>query len=192
VRENEKIPNMYHFKLDYMKSVLNSGRKYPHRTTIGLPLGLNLYEMFPFWHTLWTNLGFNVEASDISSRELYQAGQHSIPSDTVCYPAKLMHGHIENLISKNISDIFYPCMTYNLDEKISDNHYNCPVVAYYPELLKSNMSSLSGVNFMMPYLDISDKRRFIKKFTEFMPASKLEGINKKDIKCIGLKFNIAL
>jgi predicted nucleotide-binding protein (sugar kinase/HSP70/actin superfamily) len=182
IRENEKIPNMYSFKLDYIKSVINSGKKYPHRKTIGLPLGLNLYELLPFWHTLWANLGFNIEDSDISSRGLYQSGQHSIPSDTVCYPAKLMHGHIENLISKNVSDIFYPCMTYNLDEKISDNRYNCPVVAYYPELLKSNMSSISGVNFMMPYLDISDKRRFIKKFTEFIADSKLDGVNKKDIK----------
>jgi predicted nucleotide-binding protein (sugar kinase/HSP70/actin superfamily) len=137
--------------------------------------------MLPFWHTFWTHLGFNVEVSDISSRELYQSGQHSIPSDTACYPAKLMHGHIENLISKNVQDIFYPCMTYNLNEKISDNHYNCPVVAYYPELLKSNMNSLSNINFMMPYLDISDKRKFIKKFTDFI-ISRFDGVNKKDIK----------
>ena len=183
IRENEKIPNMYNFKLDYIKSVMTAGKKYPHRRTIGLPLGLNLYEMLPFWHTLWTNLGFNVEISDISSRELYQAGQHSIPSDTVCYPAKLMHGHIENLTGKNISDIFYPCMTYNFDEKISDNHYNCPVVAYYPELLKANMSSLSGVNFMMPYLDVSNKRRFIKKFAEFITESgKFDEVSRKNIK----------
>ena len=183
IRENEKIPNMYQFKLDYIKSVINAGKKYPHRKTIGLPLGLNLYEMLPFWHTLWTNLGFNVEVSDISSRELYQSGQRSIPSDTVCYPAKLMHGHIENLIGRHISDIFYPCMTYNFDEKISDNHYNCPVVAYYPELLKANMSSLSGVNFMMPYLDTSNKRRFTKKFTAFIEETqKLGGVSRKNIK----------
>jgi len=167
ISENDNIPNMYAFKLDYIKSVMSSGKKYPHRKTIGLPLGLNIYEMFPFWHTLWTNLGFNVESSDISSRELYQLGQNSIPSDTVCYPAKLMHGHIENLREKQVSDIFYPCMTYNFDDKISDNHYNCPVVAYYPELLKANMSSLNGINFMMPYLDASNKRKFTKKFTEF-------------------------
>jgi predicted nucleotide-binding protein (sugar kinase/HSP70/actin superfamily) len=169
--------------MDYMKSVMNSAKKYPHRKTIGLPLGLNIYEMLPFWHTLWTNLGFNAEVSGISSRAIYQTGQNSIPSDTVCYPAKLMHGHIETLISKNITDIFYPCMTYNLDEKISDNHYNCPVVAYYPELLKSNMSSLANINFMMPYFDISDKRLFTKKFREFIAQSpNLGNISKKDIR----------
>jgi len=134
-----------------------------------------------------------VEVSDISSRELYQSGQHSIPSDTVCYPAKLMHGHIENLISKNVTNIFYPCMTYNFDEKISDNHYNCPVVAYYPELLKSNMNSLNNmnksndINFMMPYLDVSNKNLFIKKFTEFIYGLNIINdsngkVNKKTIK----------
>ena len=181
ISANENIPNLYAFKLDYINSVMNSEKKYPHRKTIGLPLGLNIYEMFPFWHTLWTNLGFNVESSDVSSRELYQLGQNSIPSDTVCYPAKLMHGHIENLREKQVSDIFYPCMTYNFDDKISDNHYNCPVVAYYPELLKANMNSLDGINFMMPYLDVSNKRKFIKKFTEFAIAA-FDDLNSTKIK----------
>jgi len=190
IRENEKIPNMYNFKLDYIKSVINAGQKYPHRKTIGLPLGLNIYEMLPFWHTLWTNLGFNVEVSDISSRNLYQTGQHSIPSDTVCYPAKLMHGHIENLISKNVTNIFYPCMTYNLDEKISDNHYNCPVVAYYPELLKANMSVLNNsndINFMMPYFDVSNKKLFIKKFTEFFSGLSFINDNSGEVNTITKK-----
>jgi len=181
IRENEKLPNMYHFKLDYIKSIINSGQKYPHRKTIGMPLGLNFYEMLPFWHTLWSNLGFNVEVSDISSRDLYQTGQNSIPSDTMCYPAKLMHGHIENLISKSVTDIFYPCMTYNIDEKISDNHYNCPVVAYYPELLQANMSGLNNINFMMPYFDIADKKKFTKKFIQFF-MEKFDNANARTIK----------
>ena len=74
-------------------------------------------------------------------------GQHTIPSDTVCYPAKLMHGHIERLIHMGVKDIFYPCMPYNFDEKLGDNNYNCPVVAYYPELIAANVGELSTVNF---------------------------------------------
>lgn len=85
-------------------------------------------------------LGFEVVVSDPSSREMYMQGQHSIPSDTVCYPAKLVHGHIENLIEKGVHSIFYPCMTYNLDEGRASNCYNCPVVAYYPELLEANVT----------------------------------------------------
>jgi len=94
-----------------------------------------------------------------------------------------MHGHIENLISKNINDIFHPCMTYNFDEKISDNHYNCPLVAYYPEVLQANMSGLHNINFMMPYFDVSNKRRFIKKFIEYFNSLEMfDNANKKTIK----------
>ena len=183
IKENEKTPEMYGFKLDYIKSIINSGKKDSGKKTIGMPIGLNFYEMLPFWYTLWINLGFNVEVSDISTRELYRSGQHSIPSDTVCYPAKLMHGHMENLINKNITHIFYPCMTYNFDEKISDNNYNCPVVAYYPEVLKANMNSLQPLNFMTPYLDVSNKKLFTKKFTQYYNSLEMfEPKSKKIIK----------
>ena len=183
---NAEIPNIYQFKLDYIKNIIKAAGEY-HKNNkenkaeiIGLPLGLNMYELLPFWTTLWNTLGYNTAISDVTTRGLYQSGQHSIPSDTVCYPAKLIHGHIENLLAKNICDIFYPCMTYNLDEKISDNHYNCPVVAYYPELLKANMRSLNSdkINFMMPYLDIADKNLFVKKFGEFLDSSGLKNANK--------------
>ena len=184
IGEGEKLPEMYDFKLEYIKSTIKSGQKDPGKKTVGIPLGLNFFEMLPFWRALWTNLGFNAEISDISSRKLYQSGQNSIPSDTVCYPAKLMHGHIENLIEKSAAHIFYPCMTYNTDEKKGDNHYNCPVVAYYPEVLKANMDRLQDINFMMPYFDISNKRRFTKKFTEYYDAvsEKLEPKSKKAIR----------
>lgn len=105
---------------------------------IGLPFGLNNFELLPFWTAFLRKLGFETVLSDVSTRDMYMQGQHSIPSDTVCYPAKLMHGHIENLLEKGVDAIFYPCMTYNLDEERASNHYNCPVVAYYPELLKAN------------------------------------------------------
>ena len=167
INKNEKLPNMFHFKLDYIKSIINSGQKYPDRKTIGLPLGLNLYEIFPFWHTLWSNLGFNTELSDISSGNLYQTRQHSIPSDMICYPVKIMHEHIENLINKNIKDIFYPFMTYN----------DCPNL----ELLQLNINNLNNINFMMPYFDIENKRKFTKKFMQFY-VEKFGNINKKIIK----------
>ena len=173
INENKDIPNMYSFKLNYIKNLTDNKKNHPGKKNIGIPLGLNIYEMLPFWCSLWENLGFNTVISDISNRTLYRSGQGSIPSDTICYPAKLMHGHMENLIEKNVDFIFYPCMTYNFDEKISDNHYNCPVVAYYPELLRSNMAKLKNINFMAPYFDVSNKRRFIKKFKEFYSGIKI-------------------
>ena len=95
-----------------------------------------MYENLPFFVALFNKLGIKVVLSDISSKKLYLSGQHTIPSDTACYPAKITHGHIESLMNKDVKNIFYPCMTYNYNEGISDNHYQCPVVAYYPEVIK--------------------------------------------------------
>ena len=118
--------------------------------------------MAPLWNTIFTNLGFNVKFSKPSTHKTYTKGQHTIPSDTVCYPAKLMHGHIEELIDGGVDAVFYPCLTYNFDEKSSDNHYNCPVVAYYSELLKANVKRLRKVKFMMPYLNVNNTYEFAK------------------------------
>lgn len=132
--------------------------------TIGIPMGLNMYELLPFWYTLFTRLGFNVVTSPNSSRSLYLSGQHTIPSDTVCFPAKLLHGHIEALLTENVDVIFYPCLSYNLDEGLGDNHYNCPVVAYYPEVLEANVKALKNVKFIYDYLGIHRRKDFTKKF----------------------------
>jgi predicted nucleotide-binding protein (sugar kinase/HSP70/actin superfamily) len=95
-------------------------------------------------------------------------GQHTIPSDTVCYPAKLMHGHIELLLEKGVHTIFYPCMTYNFDEFSGDNHYNCPVVAYYPELLKANITALDERSISLPlFFALSDQKQFTKRVSSY-------------------------
>ena len=103
-----------------------------------------------------------VVLSEESSRRLYFRGQHTVASDTVCYPAKLTHGHIESLLDKGVDFIFFPCESYNLDEHDSVNHYNCPVVAYYPELLKANNERLDDENFVMPYLDLNDEKSSVR------------------------------
>lgn len=161
--------DLYDFKLklleDYRSSNIAENRA---RGTIGIPMGLNMYELLPFWYTLFTRLGFNVVTSPNSSRSLYLSGQHTIPSDTVCFPAKLMHGHIEALLKENVDAIFYPCLSYNLDEGLGDNHYNCPVVAYYPEVLEANVKDLSKVKFIYDYLGIHRRKDFTKKFHAMM------------------------
>ena len=91
---------------------------------IGLPLALGMYELAPLWHAIFTQLGFEVVLSKLSTRQTYERGQFSIPSDTACYPAKIMHGHIEELIDAGVERIFYPCLSYNVDEHAGDNHYN--------------------------------------------------------------------
>ena len=151
----ESIPNLHAFKRSYLKNLPTTEGT---RGSIGIPMGLGMYELYPFWHALFTALGFSVRASEQSTRKTYERGQFSIPSDTACYPAKLMHGHVEELIAAGVDKIFYPCLTYNVDERSADNHYNCPVVAYYSELLAGNVEGLKQTKFLYPYLNINDDR----------------------------------
>ena len=139
------------------------------KLTIGLPLQLGMYDLAPLWYGLYTDLGFRVVFSGFSSRNTYLAGQDSIPSDTACYPAKIMHGHIVKLIEDGVDAIFAPCLTYNLDENAGDNHYNCPIVAYYPELLKDNMDILKQITYFQPFLNINDEKELARELMMLMP-----------------------
>lgn len=149
--------NIYAYKRELLASYKETEGR---RGTIGIPMGLNMYELYPFWHTFFTSLGFGVKTSPMSSRKLYAKGQQTIPSDTVCYPAKLMHGHVQALIDEGVDTIFYPCMSYNLDEGLGDNHYNCPVVAYYPEVIGANMAGLRQLTFIKDYVGIHRRKDF--------------------------------
>jgi len=167
--------NLFAWKYDYLRS-LSGGDNI--RGKIGIPMGLNLYENLPFWHAFFTCLGFEVLLSPASNRALYHAGQHTIPSDTVCYPAKLLHGHIEKLLDTDADVIFYPCLPYNFDEGKGDNHYNCPVVAYYPELLNANVGRLgeSGApsgkpRFLFPYFGLHRPGGFAVKAAEYFGSA---------------------
>ncbi len=164
----QKLPNLYEFKLERIKKLAAKRSPNAPMGKIGIPLGLNMYENLPFWHAFLTELGFDVVTSDISSLELYSKGRTSIPSDTACYPAKLIHGHIVDLLEKGVKRIFYPCMSYNFDEGKGDNHYNCPVVAYYPELLHANMTELREIQFLFPFVGIHRKKDFEKKICKYL------------------------
>ena len=152
--------NIYQYKLrllqEYTPKPGRLGR-------IGIPLGLNMFELLPFWHTFLTRLGFEVVASPFSNRKLYLNGQQTIPSDTVCFPAKLIHGHIQWLLDNGFTSIFYPCMSYNFDEHLGDNHYNCPVVAYYPEVISANVREIENVKFFHEFVGIHRPKDFPKK-----------------------------
>ncbi len=174
---------LYDYKYNRLLSVTNEKPSSP-KAKVGIPLCLGFYEQLPFWHRVFTDLGFEVIVSEESSRDIYYKGQHTIPSDTVCYPAKLAHGHILSLLERGADFIFYPCESYNIDEGQSDNHYNCPVVAYYPELLKANVNELNDENFLHPYIDINLE----KHFAEVMSKSLAKyGVTKKDAKAVWSK-----
>lgn len=161
----ESLPNLYDYKRTRLTSLEETKGT---RGTIGLPLALGMYELLPLWHGIFSSLGFGVKISSMSTRATYEKGQFSIPSDTACYPAKIMHGHIEELIECGVDAVFYPCLTYNVDEKAGDNHFNCPVVAYYSEVLGANMDSLKNTVFLSPYLNINNKNELAAELKKYL------------------------
>lgn len=171
--------NLYAYKLNKLKEIAKdtgNGR----RGRIGIPFTLNMYELLPFWHTFFTTLGYQVIVSPASNRKMYQDGQGTIPSDTVCYPAKLTHGHIHWLVEQNVDCIWYPCMSYNLDEKMGDNHFNCPIVAYYPETLKGNVMELEKTKFVDAFLNLTKPKLLKKKLPAELTAV-FKDLSKKEI-----------
>ncbi len=173
----------YYDLYDYKLSLLGEYSAKPDspKAKIGLPMGLNMYELLPFWHTFFTKLGFEVVISPRSDRKLYLKGQQTIPSDTVCFPAKLIHGHVEALVEAGVDAIFYPCMTYNFDEGLGDNHYNCPVVAYYPEVIGANMPNVRKTQFIKDYIGVHRPKDFAVKIYEIL-SKYFDGIDKSAVK----------
>lgn len=170
--EAEAVPNLFVFKRERLEALMQDGASAPAtRGTIGLPLALGMFELAPLWHGIFTSLGFRVKFSGFATRALYAQGQHTIPSDTACYPAKIMHGHIEKLLADGVDAIFYPSLSYNLGEKDTKNCYNCPVVAYYAELLHGNVSALQNTKFLYPYLNINSQRQLAKELYACLNAA---------------------
>ena len=176
-RGAENPLNLYDYKLHLLSQYQTETGP---RGIIGLPMGLNMYELLPFWHTFFTQLGFGVVTSGLSDRKLYLHGQATIPSDTVCFPAKLMHGHIHALSKMAVTAIFYPCMSYNVNEGFGDNHFNCPVVAYYPEVIAANCHELDGMKFIYDYVGLHRPKDFAKKMTVIL-AKYFTGISKSAV-----------
>ena len=171
--------NIYRFKQEYMKRLAPVPGMREKR--IGIPLGLNMWEMAPFWHAFFTKLGFETIVSPQSSRTTFLKGQASIPSDTVCFPAKLLHGHVEELMDQKVDAIYYPCMSFNFDEHLGDNHYNCPVVAYYPETIAANMTMRGGTVLINDYVGPHVRHDFPEKMTETLQKY-FGGIRLKDVR----------
>ena len=166
VKKDKDAINLYKYKYDRLFSYKSLDEKDAPRGVIGVPRVLNMYENYPFWHTFLTKLGFSVVLSGKSSKKMFEKGISSIASDTVCYPAKLVHGHIEDLIEKGIKTIFYPSVTHEFrEDPDSDNHFNCPVVTSYPEVIKSNMDDLEekDIKYINFFITLNDKEKLKKR-----------------------------
>ncbi len=161
--KNKDLPNLYQYKQERLFSYKPLEECEAKRGTIGIPRVLNMYEDYPFWFTFLTNLGFRVILSEKSNRKTYEKGIESMPSESVCYPAKLAHGHIMSLLDNGIKTIFYPCIPYSRKEhEASDNHYNCPIVISYSEVIKNNVEELKDIKYINSFLPIDNIKNLVK------------------------------
>lgn len=165
-RSKNTMPNLYAYKYERLFQYKPIPAAKARRGRIGLPRVLNMYENYPFWFTFFTELGFSVELSARSSSKIYAKGIETIPSESVCYPAKMAHGHIFDLLEKEVPVIFYPCVTHERKEQSeADNHFNCPIVSSYPEVIYNNIELIRerDVKFLYPFLPYDNKKRLIRR-----------------------------
>ena len=165
-----EIPNLFDWKYKRVFDYTPLKAEDAPFGDVGIPRVLNMYENYPLWFTFWTKLGFRVRLSPRSTRSVYEKGLESIPSESVCYPGKISHGHVESLLKQGIKFIFYPCAPYEKQEDDgAGNHYNCPIVTSYPEVLRNNIDALrqdSSILYMDPFLPIYDKNRLAYRLFE--------------------------
>ena len=169
-----QVPNLFEFKEHVLFDREGLPAHEAPRGSVGIPRALNMYENYPFWHTFFTKLGYHVELSNPSSKKTYEAGIESMPSESVCYPAKLSHGHIMDLLARDIDFIWMPCVRWERQEdQGANNHYNCPIVMSYSEALKLNVDELrtSPIVFMNPFLPYDDKQALKLRLFEQLGAN---------------------
>ena len=180
IEKKTPVPNMFHYKYNRTYRYTPLPAEQAPRGEIGMPRVLNQYENYPFWFTVLTSLGFRVILSGRSDHTLFEKGMESIPSESVCYPAKLVHGHIEDLIDKGIQTIFYPDIPFERNESPdANNHFNCPIVASYPEVIKNNVENLDvkKICFMNPFLPLDNMKKLAEKLAVVFSK---EGVTQKE------------
>ncbi|WP_339813462.1 acyl-CoA dehydratase activase-related protein [Paenibacillus sp. FSL R7-0189] len=171
-KEKNVLPNLMQYKYERFFEYESLPETGAWRGTVGIPRTMNMFENYPFWHTFFTKLGYRVILSPKSSKKLFESGMDTTPSESICYPAKMAHGHVQSLIGKGVDFIFYPAVVYEKKEdEAADNHFNCPVVASYPEVIRNNMDGLkdNGIKLVSPFLTFDDisalTKGLVKTFT---------------------------
>ena len=181
-KREQELPNLFDYKFQRLFGYVPRELEDAPRGAIGIPRVLNMYENYPFWFTFFDQLGFQVVLSPLSNKEIYELGHETIPSESACYPAKIAHGHIAALIKAGVKTIFYPSIIFERQEQEeAANHFNCPMVISYPDVLKNNMDVLADpeINYLNPFLPYDNRKRLGQRlYEELAPL----GLSRREIK----------
>lgn len=180
-KAKKEMPNLFDYKYKRAFGYTPLKESEAPMGVVGIPRVLNIYENYPLWFTLFTELGFSVKLSGRSTHQIYEKGIDSIPSESACYPAKIVHGHIQDLLDKGVKTIFYPCIPYEqIEYSKAGNHFNCPMVTSYPEVIYNNMDAVraADMKYIYPFINLAD-RPSVKR--QLMKALKDYGFTKAQI-----------
>lgn len=162
--KEEPGANAYHFKNDLLFG--RAARQVEHPVlTLGISRSLNMYENFPFWHTLFTACGIQVCLSDDSDFKAYERSARMVMSDNICFPAKLVHAHVQNLMDRGVDRIFLPFVIFERKGN-EQNSYNCPVVTGYSEVIKSVQGT--GIPIDSPAISFKDPKLLYRQCLNYL------------------------
>ena len=193
--EAKAVPNLYDFKSKLLFDRESLPTESAPRGTVGIPRALSMYENYPFWHRFFTELGYSVIVSDASTKKTYEAGIESMPSESVCYPAKLSHGHVMNLLEKGPDFIWFPCSRFErMEDSTAGNHYHCPIVSSYAESLRLNIDELldSKTRFVNPWLPYDQKEHLKKRLFVEMTKNHADAVCTKGVPPTQKEINAAV
>jgi predicted CoA-substrate-specific enzyme activase len=131
----------------------------PPRLRIGIPRVLNMFDEYPFWHRLLTDCGLETVLSAPSSAKILERGLGTVMSDNICLPAKLVHGHVLDLVAKKVDRIFLPMVLHEPRSlKTSSNSLNCPIVTAYADVVAAAIDpERLGVPLDAPAVSFGDE-----------------------------------
>ncbi len=168
--KEEPGANAYHFKNDLLFG--RAARQVEHPVlTLGIPRSLNMYENFPFWHTLFTACGIQVCLSDDSDFKAYERSARMVMSDNICFPAKLVHAHVQNLMDRGVDRIFLPFVIFERKGN-EQNSYNCPIVTGYSEVIKSVQGT--GIPIDSPAISFKDSKLLYRQCLNYLKGLGVE------------------
>ena len=184
--------NIYQYKNNTVFKNTTATDKSEKTYTIGIPRILNIYENYPFWSTLFSTCGINVRLSRRSTMKMYERGLSTVMSDNICFPAKLAHGHIFDLIEKKVDRIFFPFAVHDQKEDThTSNSFNCPIVAGYSEVIRSAVNpERYGIPFDSPTVTFKDEELLKKACRSYFQSIRKE--KKVDRKTFEKAFEKAL
>lgn len=175
--KHSKLPDLYKDREKILYGTYTGKVAAKDAPVIGLPRTLFMYEMYPFWKAFFDTLGFRVQLSSPTNKEIIRNGVEKIVTET-CFPVKVAYGHLNELIEKKVDKIFLPSIVNMRPAKPGHLHTQlCPYVQSMPYHTRAafNFKEL-GADVLTPVFHFNQPESGIRKeFQAFGKTLKKDG-----------------